>query len=413
MILSRLLDKYENSRHLTQPGASNRRVMLRIDKKELPEYTREIASVRDRFNQAARALEQEGVIRLEWVSGQPVFSRVILALDRVEDAYRMAGREHPQKTAERVYTLIQEALAEVKTPWIRAWRDDACQALQQEWRLPSIYKKGAGFFQNVLRLLTCYDSLAGEACTVRAFSIRCFQNSKSFEKEFQKDFLRIAERYDGELRALCEQQNLSEREKLAFLGIYAHPEYYMISGCCTIRTSAGEVDGTALFPMGLALPSTAVGAVVGFSLKGIRRITFIENKTNYEEYLLSEQQRDELVIYHGGFLSPQKRLLFEKLAACVLEGVDVFFWADIDLGGFMMFERLHQIFPCLRPMRMSGGDVEQYAQFGLSRSPAYLAELDQALQSGAIARFSDAAEKILQYGKTIEQEIFLSRGNAE
>ena len=33
LILNRLLDKYENSKHLTQPGASTRRVMLRIDKK--------------------------------------------------------------------------------------------------------------------------------------------------------------------------------------------------------------------------------------------------------------------------------------------------------------------------------------------------------------------------------------------
>ena len=38
MILSRLLDKYENSKHLLQPGVSTRRVMLRIDQKELPEY---------------------------------------------------------------------------------------------------------------------------------------------------------------------------------------------------------------------------------------------------------------------------------------------------------------------------------------------------------------------------------------
>ena len=40
VIISRLLDKYENSKHLFEPGVSNRRVMLRIGsgKKEFPEY---------------------------------------------------------------------------------------------------------------------------------------------------------------------------------------------------------------------------------------------------------------------------------------------------------------------------------------------------------------------------------------
>lgn len=32
ILLSRLLDKYEKSKHLMQPGISSRRVMLRIEK---------------------------------------------------------------------------------------------------------------------------------------------------------------------------------------------------------------------------------------------------------------------------------------------------------------------------------------------------------------------------------------------
>lgn len=38
VILNRLLDKFENSKHLSEPNVSRRRVMLRIDKRELPEY---------------------------------------------------------------------------------------------------------------------------------------------------------------------------------------------------------------------------------------------------------------------------------------------------------------------------------------------------------------------------------------
>ena len=40
IILNRLLDKYESSKHLMYPGVANRRVMLRIasGKKEFQEY---------------------------------------------------------------------------------------------------------------------------------------------------------------------------------------------------------------------------------------------------------------------------------------------------------------------------------------------------------------------------------------
>ena len=59
VILNRLLDKFENSKHLSEPNTSRRRVMLRIDKRELPEYQYEDAVVRDAYNIAARELEQQ------------------------------------------------------------------------------------------------------------------------------------------------------------------------------------------------------------------------------------------------------------------------------------------------------------------------------------------------------------------
>ena len=69
MILNRLLDKYENSRHLSEPGASTRRVMLRVEKKELPGYLYEDAAIRDSYNEAALELEKKHLVQLEWVKG--------------------------------------------------------------------------------------------------------------------------------------------------------------------------------------------------------------------------------------------------------------------------------------------------------------------------------------------------------
>ena len=64
-------------------------------------------------------------------------------------------------------------------------------------------------------------------------------------------------------------------------------------------------------------PSTLVSEIVDIELKNICCITFIENKTNYDEYLLAEKQPEELVVYHGGFLSPRKKKTFlEKTGCC-------------------------------------------------------------------------------------------------
>ncbi len=133
----------------------------------------------------------------------------------------------------------------------------------------------------------------------------------------------------------------------------------------------------------------------------------IENKTNYDEYLLSELTQGTLAVYHGGFLSPQKKKLFQKLGEAVQSNCDVFFWADIDLGGFQMFAQLQRLIPSLKPLRMSGSDVDKYHANGLVRPESYLDSLKSALVHQEYPLFADAIQEILKYGVTIEQEAFL------
>ena len=101
VILNRLLDKFENSKHLSEPNTSRRRVMLRIDKRELPEYQYEDAVVRDAYNIAARELEQQALVRLEWARKQSVLSCIVLDLERVAQCYECADRVHPRKKRQK------------------------------------------------------------------------------------------------------------------------------------------------------------------------------------------------------------------------------------------------------------------------------------------------------------------------
>jgi hypothetical protein len=392
--------------HLLHPGKSKRRVMLRVENRDLPEYEYESAEIRDRYNAAAKRLAEAGIVSLEWFPGRPVLSTVILNLSAADRAYATIQRQHPRELAQSVRSLVQERLAGISTPWIQQWRADICEEAEHGYRVPSYCKQGRNTLENLLRAFSVYDDLQGNPITMRAFSIRCFQNSKCFEKEYLDIFLRIARQYCPELKELCEEQALSARAQLAYLGIYARPELYEFAGQCSLTTTGGTTALAPLYPCGIALPSTQVANLRGFALGQIQKIIFIENKTNYDEYLQSEICPEELVVYHGGFLSPEKRKLFQILAQSKGPQIKVFFWADIDTGGFRMFSQLQQIFPELLPMRMSAEDVIRFHPLGLSRPDSYFEALAAASQQGQFPMFTKAIDTILQYQVTIEQEVF-------
>lgn len=407
VIISRLLDKYESSKHLLEPGTSSRRVMLRIDKKELPEYRYdESSAIRDAYNNAARSLEKDGVISIEWARENRM-SVIILNLSSIEKAYCMCERQHPREKAKAVINELNKHLDSVSCDWIVCWKQDVRQAAAMTYKIPVFCKDNPTLLIKLATAFRVYDSLKGVPISMRAFSIECFNDSKTFERECRDEFLRIAQKYNSELNDVCQQQDLSQREKLAFLGIYARPEMYELCGNCRIKTSDGVVDLSSAGSFGLGFPSSMVDSIIGFDLINIKRITFIENKTSYDEYLLSEKASDELVIYHGGFLSPQKKKLYEKLAGSACGALPVSFWADIDIGGFRMFENLADIFPTLTPMRMGAEDVAKYHSSGLKRENIYLNRLRQCRGENKYPQFSNAIEEMLKYGVTIEQEAFL------
>lgn len=410
VIISRLLDKYENSKHLLEPGTSNRRVMLRIgaSKKEFPEYDYQDASIRDAYNDAAILLEKEGFIKNEWVKGRPVLQCISLNLDRIMDCYSLIDRIHPKELALKIDSLVKERLSGISTSWIRSWRNETCEEAQKEYRVPAYCKRDLSTLEDLLNAFCVYDALHGETITMRAFSSRCYHDTKYFERNVREPFLRIAQKYDNGLSQVCEQDNLGIRDQLAYLGIYARPELYELAGDAIIRTETGWINLHAADPYGLALPSTVVDFITAIDLTRIKRVIFIENKTNYDEYIRSELQEDELVVYHGGFLSPQKKKLFLKLGVEAQMRCDVYFWADIDLGGFQMYTQLQKLIPSTLPMRMSGDEVKKYHENGLARSAVYLEGLRIARDNREYPVFNDAIEEILKYGVTIEQEEFLS-----
>ena len=173
-------------------------------------------------------------------------------------------------------------------------------------------------------------------------------------------------------------------------------------------TFDGVIDIAAAKSSGIAIPSTLVKNIVSIQMENIQSVTFVENKTNYDEYILKERGTNEMVVYHGGFLSPQKKIFMQKLADNVSENITIRFWADIDLGGFLMFYKLQQIFPKLQTLRMSSEYVIKYANRGLSRSKEYFTKLKTVGMLPEFIDFRETIDEILKNRVTIEQEVFLT-----
>ena len=416
IILNRLLNKFENSQHSRELGSSNKSVRLRIQYKELPEYNYEDAATRDGFNKAAKALESMGLVVISWGVGDSVMGSISLVLEQaaVEKTYMLTNRVHPLKIARQLLRMLEETLPSPRTQWIEQWRDFIVSEIEKRG-MSAFFARNMSFANDFIKMLAQYDSLRGASTTIRAFSISCFNDSKRFENEFASKLISAAGKFNTDLGDAKNRGEVGARELLALLGIYSQPEVYHISGKCKIVMKNGVCDLCPMSPYGIALSEHSLANIQSISLAGIDRILFIENLTNYNEYLRNEISETELVIYHGGFFSPRKKQLLELLAKSVTSGelhtdlkqIEINFWGDIDFGGFQMFYRLQSIFPTLQPLRMASIDIDRFAEQGLKRDEKYLARLRLAHENNDFPAFSEAIERILFYGVTIEQEAFL------
>lgn len=406
IIINRLLDKYERSQHLINPHLFNRRVMLRIENNELPEYNYENSEIKDKYNLASERLEKNKLISIEWVKGIKRIDRLILNLKNLDNAYDFVGRIHPSKEVEAFCNIIENGLIDIKTEWIVSWRNDVCDKMRRTLKFDSDLKKGKDFITKLVKAFREYD-LLNDDITMRAFSSKCYGNTKTFEKEIRDTFLKIADKYDLTFQNVCEDSDLNVRDKLAYFGIYARPEIYEFSGDLLLVTENGTIDFSVLGNCGAAVRSTVLPMIKTFDMSNIDKVIFIENKTNYDEYISSENSNSRLIIYHGGFMSSQKQKFISKVYENCKKNTEFEFWADIDLGGFEMFYKLKEIIPSLKPLNMSAEDVNKYHSYGLIRKEKYLYKLKQAKINDKYSIFNDVIDMILKFGVTIEQETFL------
>lgn len=235
LILNRLLDKYEQSAHFSELGRSNRRVLIKTAENGLPEYDYQNVDIRDAFNATINDLGKKEVVFAEWLPGRKrlVAKELWLNLGRLETAYILAERQPLHRQIDEYCSLMKASATRVNTPWIKMFLTAQAEKLGSVNHLTGLYKKSRAHITDVLNALECHGRIDNKGMTMRAFSIACYHDSKYFEKNIRDDFLAIAREYYPPLAELLADQELSDREQLACLGIYARPEIYEFAGPLT------------------------------------------------------------------------------------------------------------------------------------------------------------------------------------
>ena len=394
-ILNKLLEKYENSKSYN--GACNRRILLKIS--GLKEYKLYDYEEKANFHEAVFDLHRNALIDFNWEKFEEnnILNEIWLNTDNVEKAYEYGKRPNIKNQVKEMLSYIESA--DFEQDYLKEFRSDAIAYMNdkgKEFRLlPYEYYKqiieGLIFIQNEDTILE------------RTFSVKCFGDSKFFERNIKNIIVRIIKVYK-----LKDEENILDNEALLSVGISRYPEIIEFNGNISIQFKSGfESDYNTLLK-GAYINSESVKIIEAIDLKEIKRVLFIENKANYVDYITKHQKENELVIYHGGMYSPIKGDFFKQIFEST-PNVEYYHWSDIDLGGFRIFERLkNNIINTLKPYNIDVKSFDQKRDYWIAVDDKYIDKLSQLLKDCTYKEFWDLITKVIDEKAKLEQETFIS-----
>lgn len=407
-ILNILLNKYEKSSQ-SKGNICNRRILLNLDK-EFIQYRNSDYDEKQECNRTLIKFKEQNIIDFEWEKQRVgmIVEEVWLDKDHIRDAYTAANREYVGDVIQERIDIIKKYMSSIKTDWILDFLNYYLDYICNKRKTKDLFSKDMSYIEDVLIAFDNIDKLK-ETIPVRVFSLKCYKYSKTFENKYQNCVLSIIKKYEYTVKDLLANDpelEISNNEILSQVNILAKPEIFEFSGNCDILTLNGIVN-SSIFTSGMVLNNYFVDCIENIKLHNVTDIIFIENRTNYYEYILNKKE-NEFVVFNGGFYSPQKAKFFRKIIEAVDDNINVYFWGDIDLGGFNMYVRLKEnIIPNLKPLNMGLNEYRKYLYSGLNKEDKYLNVLKKLLDNDKYAIFYDVINDIILNKKTIEQESFL------
>ena len=256
------------------------------------------------------------------------------------------------------------------------------------------------YAKDILKVLKVIDE--EKDILKRVLSIKCFGNSKYFEKYIQHILVRIIKRY-----LLCNEniEEYTSEDVLLEVGISRYPEIIEFCGDLEISIENEKIEYKKQ-TKGSYINSYNVKELKCLQIKNAKKVIFIENKANYIDYILNKMQNDEFVVYHGGMYSPVKGEFFKRLYEAEKDLL-YFHWSDIDIGGFCIFNRLRNIIPSLKPYKMDKVSLNEKRDSWQIMKKEYVERLKKMRCEKKYEIFFDVMDEMINKSCKLEQEAFI------
>lgn len=405
-ILSILIDWYETSpAHVRGEQPARRRPMRLYDggRTDFPAYNIEDHLIRKEINQAVLDLAGNGTVGYSWMRGQQnhIIAKIWLNYDAVGKAYDLIGRRPKRDVTDETLTRMNELLGRIQAEWARRWLEDTIAAILRKNSIGAALPAAPTERDDLLKAVSFLADNTEIETLERVFSMRCFGDSKHFERSVKPRLARI-------LRKYLAQENCTDDYALKLAGIVQYPERFEFSGALSITFPHGTIDFAALPSGGTLTIDDIKQGCIAFG-QDVRRVLSIENRANYVDYVHKHQTSNEFVLFHGGQYSPAKRVFLQAVAEAIPKNCPFFHWGDIDYGGFLMLARLRrEIMTGIRPWRMDQNELERYARFATSFSDAYEKLLASLLDVPELSDCYPCIEHMKKSRTRLEQEAMLT-----
>lgn len=393
-ILNMLLDKYERSSSFR---GGKRRIILtpRTDMNLF--LLLESPADRKPFMDAINELSSASLIGYENDRDDDSYPSLIYLLvdaDTINRVYSAAGRKDKHRILENLFRKIADTAAEMPECDIKTYLLSALKKTG-EYIIPRPFS-GSSLDDDILKALSFMAANESEIME-RVLSLRLYGNSKYFEKEVKSSVLSI-------LRSIGPEKR--DDELLSAYSVVRYPEEFMFKGDVIISFKDGSFTDFSALKSGSVITSSDADRAVCVISKTVSKITTVENKANYIQ-LAAEAGPDELVIFLGGFFSPA-RGRFLSLMHRSFPTAEYLHTGDIDLGGFLIFLKLKEIIPEIKPYMMDAAALDSYID---SAEPIgdgkYLASLQNLLEDESFSVFHPVISLMLEKRVRLEQESFL------
>lgn len=406
-LLSALLDKYERSSAFREGIAPTRRILLKLydnGHSDFPAYDIERSDSRVLINQTVIELANREFIAFNWMKGEQnhIVSKVWLVYERLSAVYNFVGRDPKSDTIDDICLELLGTLDVVRSPWARDFLRDSYNVISQKRSLGNRLPEDNDERHNLLQAITYIDKFSENEILERVFSIRCFGDSKLFERTVKSRFVSILRKY------LDAEDESTDEDLLRQVGIAKYPEQFEFCGNAAISFEDGGYINFSALTHGscVSLPDLLSGELILYA--GVTSVLTIENKANYIEYISKYKKACEFVVFHGGQYSPSKRKFFEAVATAA-QGCTWHHWSDIDYGGFIMLGRLRrEINSDIKPYRMDKQELQHYKNFAASITSNYAEKLERLLVKTELSDCRPCIKYMVEAKEKLEQEAMLT-----